>query len=343
MPYVDIPDEAVDAESPFTTLLARRFRDNMYHLNNARDAFDQMLDEATGHKHTTGERTFEYTFSDRITIVVSESDRLDFIFGGGAYAEATEVAELTAATYTPAALATHLQEEINREISGSTAGTDVTVSFDSTAGSPTRGLFIFRHTGTTDSPNARKLTLKFGSGVNVARSVANLIGFRASDYIKALGYSSGSGFQNGYTQDEITIDEGGLVPAGGLQSNSCTNAKFADNVITTAKIDTGAIDGTNLATASVTGAKISEVALNSGGTQVITAGSFYDFTVTLSGRGAAITPCFVPGSTASGPFGQPACGDLIVSNIASAGGSDYTVRVTNTTAHTMNGVFVVGF
>lgn len=326
MPYRDIPDEAVDAESPFTAYLARRFRDNILYLNNARQALDSQLHATTGHKHTaSGTTDYRYSFSDRIETVAGVNDKIDFIYTDINDALTTQKhATLTAGTRTPTAHAAHVQTQMGAVISG---GGSMSVTFDTTAGSPTRGHFRMRNTASTGT---RRFELLGASGTNAATSALPSMGFAKRDYKKGLGYTSDSGSLDGYTIEQITVSDGGEVDTAGFLDDAFETAKFTNGIIPTGAIQALAVTGAKTANDSIRGEKWGQVfePTSPVSPQDISPSDTQVFQFSLTGRGASITPCFVAFST-TGHLEQ---GVLSVSSFSSGGGNVYNVTIANNDA-----------
>lgn len=321
MAHIDIPDSAVDAESPFTALLARVFRDNILHLDHSRQALDSALHATTGHTHhATNTRTTTYNFSDRIEIVAGVNDKINFIYTDATDVSAAEkTATLTAGSRTPTAHAAHVATQMAAAISG---GGTLVASFDVTTGSPTRGLFLLQNAATTGT---RRFELLNSSGTNAATSALDLMGYAKRDYKKGLGYRSESGSLDGYLIDTIVLGEGGEIDTDGFEDDAFETAKFTNEIIPTGAIQASAVTGAKTANDSIRGDKWGGQFTPAESPVIVAAGGYKDFTFTMTGRGASITPCVVPFLTGTG-FEQ---GELEVTSISSSGGDVYVARITN--------------
>ncbi len=256
MPHKEIPTTSIQPGQSLSRHLAEVMRANRFYCDHVRQSNDSLMSNSSGHLHAVGATTaFSYSFSDRIEIVASSNDRLDFQYAGGATALGTFSASLTPATYTLASLASHLETKMRTAAGGVS---DIDVSYDGPAGgSP--GFFVIQHSGSSDSPNARIFKLLCASGSNgptaaTPRSVFPSIKFAAGkDRVGAFGYVGDGGFLDGFTQDSWTFGDGGQVGTSGIAAGAVTEAKLKD----------GILDGTHLSAAAVTGAKIQDSALTS--------------------------------------------------------------------------------
>lgn len=340
MPYVSIPSEATADGASASALLAFTLAGNDFYLDNLRQAIDTHLGTgSTAHAHFgTASTSRTYTFEDRIRIVSGRNDRLDFYFGGGSFAAGTYAATLTVGTYTLTSLASHLQTRMRAAVGGSPL---IVVTYDTTSGSATRGQFRIRNEETTDSPNTRVLRLLFGTGSNLARSVARSIKFRRVDRRAALGYTADGGFIDGYTQDVIGLGDGGPVDSPGLCGSDLsapydtpciTTAKMAAGVVDTAALDDEAVTTGKIATGAVTGAKSGEPVYTS---HTASAGSS-SVTITLPNGGSSRVPCCTVVGSASLSNHDFYMHQLYLGAPSHVSGNQWSVPVENTTGSSIN-------
>lgn len=257
MPRKSIATSAVAAGKRAHRHLFEVMRANRLYCDHVDQANDSMMDNSTGHRHQeAGTRTFTYTFSDEIEIRSGVNDRLDFKFAGGSDALGTFAASLTPGTYSLPSLASHVQAQM-RSAQGGT--TDLAVSFqDPDEKSP--GHFLVQHTGSSDSPNARVLTLLSASGANgpsgTDRSAWAALGFALGrDRAGNFGYRGDKGFLHGQTQDQFEWGDGGTVGESGVATGAVTTAKLKDGLVDTQHFDSSAIQGGNTADGALTVAK----------------------------------------------------------------------------------------
>ena len=343
MPYRPINATAVAAGATASALLAEQLRDNDLYLDNAAQAVYTGSNPALGvgdrgHRHTAaGSYTHEFDYTDRIAIVPSVNDRLDFYFQDDAIGPATYAATLVEDGGGPRdlpALASYLQGRMRAAAGGTT---NLSVTYDNIEDSATRGLFRIRHTGASGT---RILKLLFGTGANgpdfTNRSIAPTIGFAQRDLIGAYGYAGSGGFHHGYLQDSIVLRDGGEIGTAGIKDLNVTGAKIAAKVIQTAAIAAAAVAAGNVAShmgsagsadKQDTGRKHGPMIYDSlnGPAINIAAGGNQNFLFTLGHSG---TPCCSVTSRSPGCLQR----DLYMTAPVSAGGMSWNVVVYNLTA-----------
>lgn len=258
MPRKSIPSTAVAAGKRLHRHLLETMRANRLYCDFVRQANASMMDYSTGHRHEdAASRTFTYTFSDEVEIVSGVNDRLDFKHAGGSSSLGTYAASLTPGTYSMTALASHAQAQM-RSAAGSV--TDISVTFQAPADS-SPGHFLFQHTGSSDSPNARVFWLLCASGTNgpagADRSAWKSFGFaHGRDRVGNFGHRGDKGFLDGQTQDQITLIDGDLVGASGLATGAVTTAKLKSGLVTTTHFDDAVIEAGNAIDGAITPAKM---------------------------------------------------------------------------------------
>lgn len=333
MPHRTVPDIAVSAGSPASPYLMHALRDNDETVANSNVTYAAMLDNATGHVHGVGTRSYTYTYTDRIRVRTGVNDRVPFRFASSSpnYAAASYSATLDPGLYSLADLAAEIQAEMISEVG---VGAPISVVYDTTEGSPTRGLFVFGHTGSSDSPNLRVLELLFGTGTGFATSIAVSIGFPKKDQKKAFAYPGDSGFADGFTQDVHAPTEGGLLGTDAWVAGAFTSAKIADDVISTRCFQNSSVSGSagsdkihdNTLDGDKTGAP------SASATASISAGSTHTFSIAMPNN-TSRTPMCVPFTNDAGGVTWNL---LSVVSLTNTSGNNWDVVIKNhdTVGHT---------
>jgi len=335
MAHRTIKDRSLAARALASALLMRALRDNHVYIDNLGQAFQAALDELAGHVHDGGTTTTDFNADDRIEIVSGVRDRLRVRFGGGAYAVATYTITLTPGIYTPADLATHIQTLLRQAIdAGSPGSVPLAVIYDITEGAKTRGLFRFRHTGGTDTPNARILSLLFDF---TDRNAAPLLGYRQEAKKGSNGYAGDSGFGDSYVQDSITLGNGPKLGTAGFVDGAFITRTFKSRVVTTEKIDDDAVQGSagagNVHAGAITGRKFGPP--DASGTGALLALSYGTFAIAMANNRKPVVKilCHSGGATE---------GELVVLSVTHASGSTWDVLVANSSGRTITGIQAVG-
>lgn len=324
MTWIDVPDAAVTAGAPASPYLMRALRDNDEAIANANLTIGKMLDDTIGHVHGVGVRTYTYNFIDRVEVKAGFNDCVPFAYEDPTHAEADYCATLTADTYELDDLAAHIQTRMIAEVGGSPAAL-IEVVYDDVEGSPTRGLFVIRHTGSVEP---RVLHLLFASGVGASECIGPSIGFAKLDRRGANAYAGDSGFSDGYTQDTYTPWEGGLLGDDAWVPGAFTAVKLGNNVISTRCFQNNAVSGSagddHIQDGTLTGDK-------TGGPEGVSVATIanedtHDFTLSMPNGGAGRTPMVVPYTIdAGGAF----FAWFSVELLTHTGGNNWTVRVRN--------------
>lgn len=321
--YREIPAAAVAENAPLSAYLARNIRDNIRSIDHYRQGVAAQLDETTGHLHQGSTVSASYTFADLIQVVAGVNDKINFKFKDSGYSSGSEyTATLTAGYRTPSAHASHVQAQMRAAV-GSSPTPALTVTFDSTDGSPTRGFFLFRNTGTSGT---RLLELLFETGTNASACAGPALGFAKRDHKKALGYAGDSGFLQGYPMETVEIGDGGTLGTSAFVDGAFITRTFTAGIIPGSAFDTNSVESGVVASSTITGDK-----LGAPGTDydfAISSGGYHDFTIDMSGRtSGSDTPmvCIAGDSSSSGCV----TGDLEVTSLTHGAGDSWTVRITN--------------
>lgn len=271
MPYPRVSAAATAAGRYFTSQLAFSLRARDRYLDSALTSFISLLDSTTGHFHDgTRSNSQDYFLAAAIQTFTSgplQNNRLDFDFAGGATALASHAATIAAdpsgIPRTPTQYAAAIQTAIDAEIGG---GKVEVIYLDPLlyAGNPAAGRMRLRHLGSTDSPNARRLKLKLGTGANTDQNCAPAMGFARTDRMGQLFYVGDFGWYDGFLEDRIILGDGGKIGADGIQDANGTDAgataaKYGTGVFTSSKVAANAVIAGKIATAAVSGRKIGTI------------------------------------------------------------------------------------
>jgi hypothetical protein len=335
----NIPASAVLDGKPASTYLIRAMADNRVAADHSRQALAARLDASTGHAHSADSlTTTTYTHEDPVETRTDANTKLDFRFGGDDYAAADYQATLTVGTRTPAAHAAHAQAQMRAAVdAGSPSSVPLTVTYDVGEDSETRGLFRIRHTGTTDSANARVLTLLGASGAGAATSAYPSMGIAKRDHRGAYGYTGESGFIDSFVQDTVMLADGGWIGTAGFEALAFESAKLGAGSVPNAAFQTGSVAGSKIVAGQVGGVKFGAPAVSSASN--IGSGATVNFDIVLTGRGAGATPCCAPVCTT----GSVQSVHLQIVSITHLSGDTYRVAVKNDAPATATAVVVRGY
>lgn len=354
MPYPRVSAAATAAGRYFTSQLAFSFRARDRYLDSGLTSFISLLDSTTGHFHDgTRSNTADYFLVAAIQTFTSgplQNNRLDFDFAGGtdtlATYDATIKADPSGIPRTPTQYAAAIQTAIDAEIGG---GKIEVVYLDPLiyTGNPSAGRMRFRHLGSTDSPYARRLKLKLGTGDNADQNCAPAMGFARTDRMGQLFYVGDFGWYDGFLEDRIVLGDGGKIGATGIQDANGTDAgataaKYGTGVFTSAKVDEDAVIAGKIADHAVSARKIGAIASNIG-VDVLN-GAWSDFTLPLSQDRRPVTSCYpIAGHGGGAMSGIPWMPGLkLTSGPTSLGGGVWSVRYQNDTGIDLR-LGVVGF
>lgn len=333
--FRDIDDLAVAAGAPATPYLMRAIRDNTNAIGFATEAIGTALDETVGHDHSDSETTTDHAFVDRIIVKTGVNDRIPFRFASSSpnYSAANYSSTLAASALSPTAHAAAVQLAMRTSVGGgSHASVPISVTYDMTEGSETRGLFLIQHTGSLDSPNARVLELHFETGTGAATGNGPSMGFPKHDRKKAYGYHGDSGFADGITEVSYTREQGGLLTSAAWVAGAFTTAKFADQVVPGRAFQAGSVGGSagsnnihlNAATGSKVGPPVTAAAQNHG------TGASHNYGLTMTQAGAGRRPTVCAFSTDA----FVAMSDIEIATATFSSGSLWSVSITNKGATT---------
>lgn len=321
--YREIPAAAVAEDAPLSAYLARNIRDNIRSIDHHRQGVAAQLDETTGHLHQGSTVSASYTFADLIQVVAGVNDKINFKFKDSGYSSSSEyTATLTAGYRTPSAHASHVQAQMRAAV-GSSPTPALAVTFDSTDGSPTRGFFLFRNTGTSGT---RLLELLFETGTNASACAGPAMGYAKRDHKKALGYAGDSGFLQGYPMETVELGDGGTLGTSAFVDSAFITRTFTAGIIPGSAFAADSVESGVVVSGTITGDK-----LGAPGTDydfAISSGGYHDFSIDMSGRtSGSDTPmvCVAGDSSSSGCV----TGDLEVTSLTHGSGDTWTVRITN--------------
>lgn len=303
MPYPRVSAAATAAGRYFTSQLAFSLRARDRYLDSGLTSFVSLLDATTGHFHDgTRSNTGDYFLVAAIQTFTSgplQNNRLDFDFAGGATVLASHAATIAAdpsgIPRTPTQYADAIQDAIDAEIG---SGKVEVIYLDPLlfAGNPAAGRMRFRHLGGTDSPHARRLKLKLGTGTNAAINCGPAMGFARTDRMGQLFYVGDFGWYDGFLEDRIVLGDGGKIAAAGIQDANGTDAgataaKYGTGVFTSAKVDEDAVIAGKIATAAVSARKIGTIYETT--THAIASGAGDVFNILLSQNRRPVTACVI--------------------------------------------------
>jgi hypothetical protein len=355
MPYPRVSAAATAAGRYFTSQLAFSFRARDRYLDSGLTSFVSLLDSTTGHFHDgTRSNTQDYFLVAAIQTFTSgplQNNLLDFDYSGGTDAPttpflATIAADPSGIPRTPTQYAAAIQAAIDAEIG---SGKVEVIYLDPLiyTGNPSAGRMRFRHLGSTDTPFARRLKLKLGTGLNADVNCAPAMGFARIDRMGQLFYVGDFGWYDGFLEDRIILGDGGKIGAAGIKDANGTDAgataaKYGTGVFTSAKVDEDAVIAGKIANAAVSGRKIGSIASNIGVN--VANGAWSDFTLPLSQDRRPVTSCYPLGGTGGGPMtGVPWMPGLkLTAGPTSLGGGVWSVRYQNDTGIDLQ-LGVVGF
>lgn len=272
MPYPRVSAAATAAGRYFTSQLAFSFRARDRYLDSGLTSFVSLLDSTTGHFHDgTRSNTQDYFLVAAIQTFTSgplQNNLLDFDYSGGTDAPttpflATIAADPSGIPRTPTQYAAAIQAAIDAEIG---SGKVEVIYLDPLiyTGNPSAGRMRFRHLGSTDSPHARRLKLKLGTGDNADQNCAPAMGFARTDRMGQLFYVGDFGWYDGFLEDRIVLGDGGKIGAAGIKDANGTDAgataaKYGTGVFTSAKVAANAVIAGKIATADVSARKIGTI------------------------------------------------------------------------------------
>lgn len=328
--YRTIEDAALDQDVVATAYTARAMRDNRLWLDNARASVAAQLDGTTGHVHSAETDSFEYNFDDRIEIVTGQNDELAIQFQGTGVGLSTQTVALDGGIRTPTAHAAHVQAKLRAAFSGTT---EISVVYDVTEDSETRGLFLIRHTGASGT---RVLSLLFRS---VAGSAAPAMRFRKADQYGALGYKGDGGFADSFPQDTIELSDGSWLDYNGFEDEAFTTDKFADEVVPGRAFQDDSIAAGKIKAGAVTGPKLGEAETGVIGT--ITNNNTGSVDVDIANGGVGRRPNW--GVCSSTGASQGGLTVVSVTHVAGGAGNRWRVQVRNISGVTQNDVVVRGY